>query len=110
MLSGGRRPGSTPGIPTMFNKNNLFSMRNFLFLVFSVYLLFGCTINSDKEVDLSAFKESVVSKKEVYNGKGYFYLNVKGKKQEIQKDSFYVQRVCVSKVDYEKYCVSDTIK
>lgn len=85
-------------------------MKNLLFFIFSVYLIFGCTINNDKEVDLSFFKESVVSKKEVYNGKGYFYLNINGKKQNIQKDSFYIQRVCVSKIDYEKYFVNDTIK
>lgn len=85
-------------------------MKKFLFFAFSVYLLIGCTINEDKEVSLDSFKESILSKKEVYNGKGYFYLKVKGKKQEMQKDSFYIQRICVKKTDYEKYCVKDTIK
>lgn len=85
-------------------------MKKILFFVFSVYLLFSCTIDKHNIVSLSSFRESVVLKKEVANKKYYFYLKVKGKKQEIQKDSFYIQRVCVNQVDYEKFCINDTIK
>lgn len=63
-----------------------------------------------KPIPLDNFKGAVLSDKEEYNTWFRVCLKIKGKKQEMQVDSFYYQYLYVIESDYKKYNVNDTIK
>lgn len=89
-------------------------MKYALFII-AIFVL-SCTQTNSPIVPLDNFKGTVVSEKQTYTNFGrviterYFILKVKGKKQSLQTDSFYYQKVSILKVDYDKYQINDTIK
>lgn len=60
--------------------------------------------------NLDNFKGAVITDKESHETWFIFRLKIKGKKQDIQVDSFYYQYLYVIESDYKKYSINDTIK
>ena len=81
----------------------------YLLVIFSFFLLTSCIVNlSPRPVE--NYKGGIIYEKKSYEDKYQFIIKMKGKKQDIQTDSFYYEYVYVLKADFERYNISDTMR
>lgn len=85
---------------------------NYIKIIIVIFIL-GFFLNKcnkpNETIPLDNFKGAVVSDKDRY-GRFRVCLKIKGKKQDMQVDSFYYQYLYVIESDYIKYNINDTIK